>query len=122
MTAPWAGLAVLLAVSPGFAQSPVRAEDSVRVEGTVPTTDEDTAEHQAGRMRLFLDDSVLSPTLAPRLAFSAALDQRDDSPSAWGDGPGGYGKRVAGRAGLAMSQIAVQHAGGREAHRWHTGQ
>jgi len=109
MTAPWAGLAVLLAVSPGFAQSPVRAEDSVRVEGTVPTTDEDTAEHQAGRMRLFLDDSVLSPTLAPRLAFSAALDQRDDSPSAWGDGPGGYGKRVAGRAGLAMSQIAVQH-------------
>ena len=109
MTAPWAGLAVLLAVSPGFAQSPVRAEDSVQVDGTVPTNREETGQHQAGRMRLFLDDTVLSPTLAPRLAFSAALDQRADSPSAWGEGAGGYGKRLAGRAGLAMSQLGVQH-------------
>jgi hypothetical protein len=108
MTAPWAALAVLLAASPGLAQSPVRAEDSVQVEGTVPTNREDT-DKRPGRMRLFLDDTVLSPTLAPRLAFSAALDQRDDSPSAWGDGAGGYGKRLAGRAGLAMSQLGVQH-------------
>lgn len=108
MTAPWVGLAVLLAVSPGYAQSPVRAEDSVQVDGTVPTNREDAAK-RPGRMRLFVDDTVLSPTLAPRLAFSAALDQRADSPSAWGDGAGGYGKRLAGRAGLAMSQLAVQH-------------
>jgi hypothetical protein len=62
-----------------------------------------------GRLRLFLDDSVLSPTLAPRLAFSAALDHRERAPQAWGTGADGYGKRMAARAGLALSQAGVQH-------------
>ena len=62
-----------------------------------------------GRLRLFLDDTVLSKTLVPRLAFSAALDQRDGASRAWGTGADAYGKRMAARAGLALSQAAVQH-------------
>jgi len=62
-----------------------------------------------GRLRLFLDDTVLSKTLVPRLAFSAAMDQRDGASRAWGTGADAYGKRMAARAGLALSQAAVQH-------------
>jgi hypothetical protein len=106
------GLVVIapLAGAPAQAQEapsrePIRAEDSATVRGQ---------EHQErtegrGRLRLFLDDSVLSPTLAPRLAFSAALDHRERSPHAWGKGADGYGKRMAARAGLALSQAGVQH-------------
>ena len=62
------------------------------------------------RLRIFLDDTVLSPTLTPRIAFSAALDHVDEAPGAWGTGGSGYGKRVAARAGLVLSQAGVQHA------------
>ena len=38
------------------------------------------------RLRLFLDDTILSPTLAPRLAFSAALDHREPRARSVGHG------------------------------------
>jgi hypothetical protein len=63
-----------------------------------------------GRLRLFLDDAALSPTLPARLAFSAALDHRDRSPSEWGSDAKGLGRRVAARAGLNAAQAGVQHA------------
>jgi hypothetical protein len=94
-----------LAGAPVQAQEPdppLRAEDSATVQG-----DERTVSR--GRLRLFLDDTVLSPTLAPRLAFSAALDHRDGARQAWGTGADAYGKRMAARAGLVVSQAAVQH-------------
>jgi hypothetical protein len=62
-----------------------------------------------GRLRLFLDDTVLSPTLAPRLALSTALDHRDGAQRTWGTGADAYGRRMAARAGLVLSQTAVQH-------------
>jgi hypothetical protein len=104
---PVAGLAALalLAATPARAQeseSPIRAEDSATVRG-------EEARENPGRLRLFLDDTVLSPTLAPRLAFSAAMDHRDGAPHAWGTGADAYGKRMAARAGLVLSQAAVQH-------------
>lgn len=96
-----------LAAAPARAQepeSPLRARDAAIVT--------ERAESAAGptRLRVFLDDTVLSPTLVPRLAFSAALDHRDAAPGAWGSGASGYGKRVAARAGLVLSQAGVQHA------------
>ena len=94
-----------LAATPVAAQesgTPLRAEDSATVSAT-ETTD------RPGRLRLFLDDTVLSPTLAPRLAFSAAMDQRDGANRTWGTGADAYGKRMAARAGLVLSQAAVQH-------------
>jgi hypothetical protein len=99
-----------LAAAPAQAQEPVpqepiRAEDSATVRGQ----ERQERTKSPGRLRLFLDDSVLSPTLAPRLAFSAALDHRERAPRAWGDGADGYGKRMAARAGLALSQAGVQH-------------
>jgi len=97
---------VALAAAPVSAQepeTPVRAQDRVTVRG------EETAESPT-RVRLFLDDTILSPTLAPRLAFSATLDHRSAAPGAWGSGASGYGKRMAARAGLVLSQAGVQHA------------
>jgi len=91
-----------LAAAPAYAQDPIRAEDSATVRGREVT-------ESPGRLRLFLDDTVLSKTLVPRLAFSAALDQRDGASHAWGTGADAYGKRMAARAGLALSQAAVQH-------------
>ena len=92
-----------LATAPAEAQeSPLRAEDSTTVRG------QEVAE-SPGRLRLFLDDTVMSPTLAPRLAFSAALDSRDGAQRAWGTGADAYGKRMAARAGLVLTQAAVQH-------------
>ena len=91
-----------LAAAPARAQDPIRAEDSATVRG------EEVAESPR-RLRLFLDDTVLSKTLAPRLAFSVAMDQRDGASRAWGSGADAYGKRLAARAGLAVSQAAVQH-------------
>ncbi len=98
------GLVVIaaLAAAPAYAQDPIRAEDSATVRGQEVT-------ESPGRLRLFLDDTVLSKTLVPRLAFSAALDQRDGASHAWGTGADAYGKRMAARAGLALSQAAVQH-------------
>ena len=99
--------AAVCAAAPARAQEPrpsdpVRAEDSATVRGEAdPVT--------PGRLRLFLDDTVRSKTLVPRLAFSAALDQRDGASHAWGTGADAYGKRMAARAGLALSQAAVQH-------------
>ena len=84
------------------APQPVRAEDSATVQGQ-------ERRESPRRLRLFLDDTVLSPTLVPRLAFSAAMDQRDGAAHAWGTGADAYGKRMAARAGLALSQAAVQH-------------
>ena len=91
-----------LAAAPAHAQDSVRAEDSATVRGQEVT-------ESPGRLRLFLDDTVLSKTLVPRLAFSAAMDQRDGASRAWGTGADAYGKRMAARAGLALSQAAVQH-------------
>ncbi len=91
-------------------QEPVRAEDSATVtgrEGRATLTGRGTENPR--RLRLFLDDTVLSPTFAPRLAFSTALDHRERAPQAWGKGADGYGKRMAARAGLALSQAGVQH-------------
>jgi hypothetical protein len=99
------GLVVIaaLAAAPVHAQeSPLRAEDSATVRGQEVT-------ESPGRLRLFLDDTVLSPTLAPRLAFSAAMDHRDGAERAWGTGADAYGKRMAARAGLVLTQAAVQH-------------
>lgn len=92
--------------TPVWAQEPdatLRAEDSATVRGQEVT-------ESPGRLRLFLDDTVLSPTLAPRLAFGAALDHRDGDRRAWGTGADAYGKRMAARAGLVLSQAAIQHA------------
>ena len=93
-----------LAATPALAQdaNAIRAEDSATVRGQEVT-------ESPGRLRLFLDDTVLSKTFVPRLAFSAALDQRDGASHAWGTGADAYGKRMAARAGLALSQAAVQH-------------
>jgi hypothetical protein len=98
------GLAMTTALVavPARAQEPIRAEDSTTVQG-------EAGPDRPGRLRLFLDDTVLSPTLAPRLAWSAALDHRAGAPSAWGSGADAYGKRVAARAGLVMAQAGVQH-------------
>jgi hypothetical protein len=95
-------IAALAAVPAQAQEQPLRAEDSATVRGQEVT-------EGPGRLRLFLDDTVLSPTLAPRLAFSAALEQRDGAQRAWGTGADAYGKRMAARAGLVLSQAAVQH-------------
>ncbi len=63
-----------------------------------------------GRLRLFLDETVLSPTLGPRLAFSAALDQAQRHPEEWEADAAGFGRRVAARTGLVVAQAGVQHA------------
>lgn len=63
-----------------------------------------------GRLRLFLDETVLSPTLGPRLAFSAALDQAQRHPDEWEADAAGFGRRVAARTGLVVAQAGVQHA------------
>ena len=97
---------VALAAAPAWAQEPgptLRAQD----RGAAET--QEIAESPT-RLRLFLDDTILSPTLTPRLAFSAALDHRDTQPSGWGTGGSGYSKRVAARAGLVLSQAGVHHA------------
>lgn len=97
-------ITILLAV-PASAQEPdptLRAEDRATVNAQVP------AENPT-RLRLFLDDTILSPTLPARVAYSAVLDHRNTEPSAWGGGGAGYGKRFAGRAGLVLSQAGVQH-------------
>ena len=91
-----------LVAVPARAQEPIRADDSATVRG-------EAGPERPGRLRLFLDDTVLSPTLAPRLAWSAALDHRKGSPSAWGSGADAYGKRMAARAGLVLAQTGVQH-------------
>jgi hypothetical protein len=91
-----------LAATPAQAQETFRAQDSATVQG-------ESAPPREGRLRLFLDDTLLSPTLGPRLAFSAAMDQRDGAEHAWGTGADAYGKRMAARAGLVLSQAAVQH-------------
>ena len=95
-----------LAAAPVRAQEPdsdaVRAQDSATVRG------EERAP-SPGRLRLLLDDTVLSKSLAPKLAFSAAMDQAKGSPDRWGGGADAYGKRLAARAGLVLSQTAVEH-------------
>jgi hypothetical protein len=102
------GLTLTAALVPATAPAqeptlaPVRVEDSATVQG-------EAGPARPGRLRLFLDDTVRSPTLVPRLAWSAALDHRDGSPSAWGSGADAYGKRMAARAGLVMAQTGVQH-------------
>jgi len=72
-------VAAAFAAAPAQAQDPIRAEDSATVTGREVT-------ESPGRLRLFLDDTVLSKSLVPRLAFSAALDQREGASHAWGGG------------------------------------
>ncbi len=83
---------------------------AIAVLSGTPAWAQEQAPESTRRVQLFLDDTILSPTLTPRIAFSAALDQRDGGPEAWGPGAAGYGKRMAARAGLVLSQAAVQHA------------
>jgi hypothetical protein len=68
------------------------------------------AESEKSRLRMFLDDAALSPMLPARLAFSAAVDQRADTPAEWDEGAKGFGKRMAGRAALNATQAGVHHA------------
>jgi hypothetical protein len=102
----WLVAIAALVAAPARAQEP---DSTPRVQDRVTVRAEDIAE-SPGRVRLFFDDTVLSPTLAPRLAFSAALDHRNGAPDAWGSGASGYGKRMAARAGLVLSQAGVHHA------------
>lgn len=74
-----------------------------------PVSAQETVEAPS-RLRIFLDETVLSKTLAPRIAFSAALDQRDADTREWGTGASDYGKRVAARAGLVLAREGVHHA------------
>jgi hypothetical protein len=95
------------AVSPSQPETLQDAGDRARERRAAreaPSTPEKT------RLRLFLDDVALSPTLSARLAFSAALDQREREPGEWGGGADGFGKRLAARAGLNAAQASVQHA------------
>lgn len=103
-------LAGLVAVA-ALAAAPARAQDpapSIRAEDSATVTGEEATE-RPGRLRLFLSDTVLSPSFAPRLAYSAAMDHRDGDRNAWGTGSDAYGKRMAARAGLVLSQAAIQH-------------
>ena len=99
-------LTATMIAAPARAQEPdtepVRAADNATVES-------EAGRDRPGRLRLFLEDTVLSPTLVPRLAWKTTLDHRKDSPSAWGSGADAYGKRMAARAGLVMAQAGVQH-------------
>jgi hypothetical protein len=102
----WLVVTAVLAAAPARAQEP---DFTPRVQDRVTVRADEMAE-SPGRMRLFFDDTIFSPTLTPRLAFSAALDHVDGGPAAWGSGASGYGKRMAARAGLVLSQAGVQHA------------
>jgi hypothetical protein len=102
----WFVAATVLAAAPARAQEP---DSTPRGQDRITVRAEEIAENP-GRVRLFLDETIFSPTLTPRLAFSAALDHRDAAPGAWGTGVSGYGKRMAARAGLVLSQAGVQHA------------
>jgi hypothetical protein len=95
-----------LAATPAWAQEPERA---IRAQDSVTVRAGEIAERPT-RLRLFLDDTVLSPTLPARVAFSATFDHLDAAPGAWGRGAAGYGKRSAARAGLVLSQAGVHHA------------
>ena len=86
-----------LAAAPARAQEP---EPPSRARNAAIVTERPESAASPTRLRVFLDDTVLSPSLVPRLAFSAALDHRDAAPDAWGNGASGYGKRMAARAGL----------------------
>jgi hypothetical protein len=97
---------VALTAAPAWAQEP---EPTLEVQDRRIVETQEIADSPT-RLRIFLDETVLSPTLTPRLAFSAALDHRSAEPSGWGTGGSGFGKRMAARAGLVMSQAAVQHA------------
>jgi hypothetical protein len=97
-----------LVVTAALAAAPARAQDSIRAQDSTTVRGQEVTE-SPGRLRLFLNDTVLSPTLAPRLAYSAAMDHRDGANHAWGTGADAYGKRMAARAGLVLSQAAVQH-------------
>src|SRR5262245_31218640 len=78
--------------------------------GAGPASAQETSEAPS-RLRIFLDETVFSRTLAPRIAFSAALDQRDADPQdEWGTSGADYGKRVAARAGHVLSREGVHHA------------
>jgi hypothetical protein len=97
---------ITLAAAPAWAQEP---EPTLRTQDRVTVRAEETTASRT-RRRLFLDDTILSPTLPARVAFSAALDHRDAAPGVWGNGASGYGKRAAARAGLVLSQAGVHHA------------
>lgn len=118
---PWkaAVWAAPIAFSLTFASS-ARAQHSALQPALAPTLQEaaDSAREQlieeapaesSTRLRLFLDDTLLSPTLGARVAFSAALDQRANAPRSWDEGASGFGKRVAARAALTLSQSGLQH-------------
>ena len=102
----WLVAMAILIAAPARAQEP---DSTPRVQDRVTVRAEDIAE-SPGRVRLFFDDTIFSPTLTPRLAFSAALDHRNGAPDTWGSGASGYGRRMTARAGLVLSQAGVHHA------------
>jgi len=82
----------------------------VAMLGAAPASAQEANEGPS-RLRIFLDDTILSPTLTPKIAFSAALDQHGARPEdEWGTDASDYGKRVAARAGHVLSREAVHHA------------
>jgi hypothetical protein len=95
------------------------AQDQLQPPMTMQDVGDRAREERAGRssspfepsrLRLFLDDAALSPTLPARLAFSAALDHRRDAPFEWNGDGRGFARRVAARAGLNAAQAGVHHA------------
>jgi hypothetical protein len=65
---------------------------------------------EPGRLRLFLDDTVLSPSLAARSAFGAALDAHAASRRGEPVDAGDYGRMLAQRAGRSTASIGARHA------------
>jgi hypothetical protein len=105
-----------MGVASALAQETASSPQPAAVQGAGDRTRETIASREeAGkpettRLRLFLDDVALSPTVPARLAFSAALDQRSQEPVEWRRDAGGFGRRIAARAGLNAAQAGVQHA------------
>jgi hypothetical protein len=90
--------------------TPSVQEAGARAREAIAGHDEPKPAQRPSRLRLFLDDAALSPTLSARIAFSAALDQRSNEPGEWGRGADGFGRRLAARAGLNAAQASVHHA------------
>jgi hypothetical protein len=100
----------------GTSAVPVGAQDHSAVlqksadRAQEEVTERERSKKDGARLRLFLDDTLLSPTFGARLALSATLDQAGREPEEWGRGADGFGKRLAARGGRALTQVAVQHA------------
>src|ERR1700739_159616 len=63
------------------------------------------------RFQLFLRQSFLTPGVYVKTAFFALSDQAQNHPPEWGDGFGGYAKRVGSRYGQFVAQNALTATG-----------